>query len=312
MKVGFIGLGHMGAHMAHNLNKAGHEVTVFDVRPEAVDALVARTPGLKAGRSVAEAARDADFVGTSLPGPTEVEEIVLGPGGLRDSMKSGSIFIDHSSNSPATVRKLAAALADKGVSMLDAPVSGGERGSEAGTLSVMVGGEERIWDKAQPHLQAIGNKLFHCGPIGTGAAVKLCNNAAAHAYMAVVGEVLTLGMTAGVNLKTLTSVIGVSSGRSPTLTNAFPSRVFRRQFTGFGFTAALAAKDLRLAAEMAHDLGLQVGCIETTAADLQEALDMGLGAQDMNAIAQVYEKRTGQVMQLPEADLEELKKLFSA
>src|SRR5438132_13477560 len=90
MKVGFVGLGHMGAHMAHNLAKAGHEVTVFDVRPAAVDALVARTPALKAGRSVADVARDADFVGASLPGPKEVEDIVLGPGGLRDSMRAGS------------------------------------------------------------------------------------------------------------------------------------------------------------------------------------------------------------------------------
>jgi len=198
MKIGFIGLGHMGAHMAHNLAKAGHDVTVFDMRKEAVDAMVARTPGMRAGGSIADVARDADLVGASLPGPAEIEAVVLGPGGLLESMKPGAIYVDHSTNSVTMVRKVAAALKAKGIDMLDAPVSGGERGSEAGSLSVMVGGDESIWDKAQPELQAIGGKVFYCGPTGAGAVVKLCNNAAAFGHQAVVAETLTMGVMAGV------------------------------------------------------------------------------------------------------------------
>ncbi len=309
MKIGFIGLGHMGAHMAHNLAKAGNEVAVYDVRQESIDALVARTPGARAGTSIADVATGADFVATSLPGPKEVEAVVLGPGGLLESMKSGSVYIDHSTNAPTTVRKLAAALAAKGISMLDAPVSGGERGSEAGSLSVMVGGDKAVWDRAQPELQSIGGKLFYCGATGAGAVVKLCNNAMAFGHMAVVAEMLTAGMKAGVDLKTLTSVIGVSSGRSTTLTNSFPNTTFRRKFEGFGFTVALSAKDLRLAVEMAHDMDLKVGVTENVAADLQEALELGLGQLDMNAIVQVYEKRTGEVLEMSEADIEEVKKI---
>ena len=311
MQVGFIGLGHMGQHMAHNLSKAGHQVAVYDVRQESIDSLVARTPGLRAGSSVADVATGADFVGTSLPGPAEVEAVVLGPGGLRESMKAGAIYVDHSTNSPTTVRKLAAALAEKGIAMLDAPVSGGERGSQAGSLSVMVGGDQGVWDRAQPELQAVGGKLFYCGPIGTGSVVKLCNNTAALAAQVVVAEVLTLGMKAGVDLKTLTSVIGVSSGRSPTLTNAFPNTTFRRKFEGFGFTAALSAKDVRLAVEMAHDLDLKVGVAEQVAADLKEAVEMGVGGLDFNAVSQVHERRTGTLLQLSEEDIADLQKLFN-
>src|SRR3569833_1149613 len=224
----------MGSHMAHNLAAAGLEVAVYDQRQVAVAELVARTPGARAASSVADAAMGAEMGGTSLPGPKEVEAVVLDPDGLKESMGRGSLYIDLSTNAPSTVRKLAAELAQQGIDMLVAPVSGGERGSQAASLSIMVGGAKAVYDRAQPFLSALGNKLFYCGPIGSGAVVKLCNNTAALAYSVILGEILTLGVKSGVDLKTLASVISVSSGRSPKLTGSFPTGLFRRKFTGFG------------------------------------------------------------------------------
>lgn len=308
MKVGFIGLGHMGAHMAHNLAKAGHDVMVYDVRPDVVAALVERSPGMHAGHSVAEVAESAEFVGTSLPGPKEVTAVVKGADGLLETMRAGSIYVDLSTNAPSVVRQLAADLKAKGIDMLDAPVSGGERGSEAGTLSVMVGGDEAVWERAQPFLKAVGTKLFYCGPIGAGSVVKLCNNAAALAPQLVLAEVLTLGVKAGVDLKTLASVMGVSSGRSPTLVNSFPNGAFRRKFTGFGFSVALSAKDIGLASDLAHELDVPFKIGDSVRSDLAEAVEDGLGPLDFGAYIQVQEKKTGVELKLSDQEIEEFKK----
>ncbi len=303
MKVGFIGLGQMGNRMAHNIGKAGHEVAMYDVRPEAVAELAARTPGGRAANSVSDAASGADIVCTSLPGPADVESVVLGPGGLKETMAAGGLFIDLSTNSPTVVRKLAKSLAERNIAMLDAPVSGGIRGAEGATLSVMVGGDKATFDRAQAVLSAIGTKVFHCGDIGNGTVVKLCNNLAALGYGVFLGEVLTLGVKSGVDLKTLASVMAVSSGRSPKLTNGFPGTVFKRKFEGFGFSVALSAKDARLAVELAKDMGVQLDMGAAVARDFQEATALGLGALDFDAVVQVQEKRTGVTLQMSEEDI---------
>ena len=219
MKIGFIGLGRMGNHMARHLAQKGHEVAAFDVRPEAV-AEQAKITGTRAATSVADAARDADVVFTSLPGPVEVEQIVSGEGGLMGAMKPGSLYVDLSSNSPNLVRRLHGELKAAGIDMLDAPVSGGVGGAEAGTLSVMVGGDKALFDKVKPVLMCIGSeeKLFHCGDIGAGDVTKLCNNISGISGAVMMAEVLTLGMKAGVDLKTLADVIGVSTGTTRWLT----------------------------------------------------------------------------------------------
>jgi len=302
MKIGFIGLGRMGYHMARNLAAAGHEVAAYDVLPEAV-ARVAETPGIRAGTSVADVARDADVVCSSLPSPQSVEEIVLDEGGLADSMREGAIYIDLSTNAPAVVRKLSPILAEKGIKMLDAPVAGGTGGAEKATLSIMVGGDEVLYNEMQPVLGALGNKLFYCGDIGAGSVVKLCNNIAAQGYNMVLGEVLTMGVKAGVELKTLATVIGSSTGTSQRLINAYPTGLFKRAFLPAPFSLILSNKDTRLALELSHEVDVPMAVGELVYKDQMELLERGLGELSTDALVQMQEERAGIVLEIDEKDL---------
>ena len=302
MKIGFIGLGRMGYHMARNLAAAGHEVAAYDVLPEAV-ARVAETPGIRAGTSVADVARDADVVCSSLPSPQSVEEIALDEGGLADSMREGAIYIDLSTNAPAVVRKLSPILAEKGIKMLDAPVAGGTGGAEKATLSIMVGGDEAVYNEMQPVLSALGNKLFYCGDIGAGSVVKLCNNIAAQGYNMVLGEVLTMGVKAGVELKTLATVIGSSTGTSQRLVNAYPTGLFKRAFLPAPFSLILSNKDTRLALELSHEVNVPMAVGELVYKDQMELLERGLGEMSTDALVQMQEERAGIVLEIDEKDL---------
>jgi 3-hydroxyisobutyrate dehydrogenase len=155
VQVGFIGLGHMGQHMARHVAEAGHSVAAYDLRPESV-AQLTQTPNARKTTSVSEAASGAEVVFTSLPGPPEVASVATAPDGLLESMQPGTVYVDLSSNSPTMVRKLHAAFAEKGIAMLDAPVAGGVTGAEAGTLSIMVGGDRAVFERVKPVLSAIG------------------------------------------------------------------------------------------------------------------------------------------------------------
>ncbi|HEV7664732.1 MAG TPA: NAD(P)-dependent oxidoreductase, partial [Chloroflexota bacterium] len=269
MQVAFIGLGHMGQHMARHVAEAGHQVAAFDLRPDAV-AMVTRTPGARRAASVAEAASEAEVVFTSLPGPPEVEAVATGPDGLLDAMPSGAIYVDLSSNSPSLIRRLHATFGERGISLLDAPVAGGVEGAEAGTLSVMVGGDRDAFDRVQPLLQAIGTKIFYCGPSGNGAIVKLCNNLSSQAQIAAAGEILSLGVKAGVDLEVLAGVIAVSTGSCRAIAETFPKQLFRRNFENPGFSTTLSAKDTHLALELAHELGVRMDIGEIVERDKQE------------------------------------------
>jgi 3-hydroxyisobutyrate dehydrogenase-like beta-hydroxyacid dehydrogenase len=298
MDIGFIGLGHMGQFMSRNVAKAGHALAVYDLRPEAV-AHVAELSGARAATGVADAARAAEIVFTSLPGPPEVENVVLGPGGLAESMRRGALYVDLSSNAPSVVRRLSARLAERGIAMLDAPVSGGVEGAEQATLSVMVGGRQEDFERARPVLAAIGTKLFYCGPIGNGSVVKLCNNLCSQAMNAAVGEILTLGVKAGVDLKTLADVISVSTGTNRAITQTFPRQLFRRKFDNPGFSSYLSAKDTHLALELAHECGVPMEICEIIERDKQEALRRGWGPLSPDVFVRLQEERAGVVLELP-------------
>lgn len=302
MKIGFIGLGRMGSHMARNLAAAGHEVAAYDVLPDAV-AEVANTPGIRAATSVADAARDADIVCASLPSPQAVEQIAIGEGGVLESLREGGTFIDLSTNAPSVVRALAPVLAEKGIQMLDAPVAGGTGGAQHATLSIMVGGDEQVFETMRPVLSAIGNKLFYCGDIGAGSVVKLCNNIAAQGYSMVLAEVLTMGVKAGVELKTLATVIGSSTGTAHRLVNGFPTGLFRRAFLPAPFSLNLSNKDTRLALELAHEVDVPMAVGEMVLQDQAVLLERGLGELSTDALVQVQEERAGVVLEIDEADL---------
>jgi 3-hydroxyisobutyrate dehydrogenase-like beta-hydroxyacid dehydrogenase len=250
---------------------------------------------------VAETVIDRDVVFTSLPAPKDVEDVVLGPDGLKDTASPSTIFVDLSTNAPSMVRRLADELAAQGIRMLDAPVSGGVEGAEAGTLSIMVGGDAAVFEAVKPVLGAMGTKLFHCGGIGSGSVVKLCNNIAGQAYAVITAEVLTLGVKAGVDLATLADVIGASTGTNTRLTRTFPRRVFPRKFENPGFSAYLSAKDTRLALDLAHELGIPMRVGEAVGSDMDEVMARGWGPLDFDVVARIQEERTGIVLELTEA-----------
>ena len=302
MKIGFVGLGRMGSHMARNLANAGHEVAAFDVLPEAVSA-VAETPGIRAATSVADAARDADVVCSSLPTPDSVEQIATGEGGLIEAMRSGGIYIDLSTNAPSVVRRSRPLLAEKGIKMLDAPVAGGTGGAEKATLSIMVGGDEAVFEEMRPVLSALGNKLFYCGDIGAGSVVKLCNNIAAQGYNLVLGEVLTMGVKAGVELKTLATVIGSSTGTVQRLVNAYPNGLFRRAFLPAPFSISLSPRTLVSRWSWPTRSACRCRPARQCAVTSEVLLERGLGELSTDALVQIQEDRAGIVLEIDEADL---------
>ena len=298
MQVGFIGLGHMGQHMARHVAEAGHSVAAFDLRAESVNELTASSSNARRASSVAEVANGAEIVFTSLPGPPEVEAVATSPDGLLESMTKGSVYVDLSSNSPTLIRRLYDEFAAKGIALLDAPVAGGVTGAEAGTLSVMVGGDKEVFERVQPVLKAIGTKVFYCGRSGNGAITKLCNNLSSQAQIAAAGEILSLGVKAGVDLETLAGVIGVSTGTCRAIVDTFPKQLFRRNFENPGFTSILSAKDTHLAIELAHELNVPMPIGEIVEADKQEALRRGWGPLSPDVFVRLQEERAGVTLSL--------------
>ena len=174
MKIGFIGVGYMGRHMARNLVTGGHDLTLFDIRKEAAEELLSMgATWADSPRTVAEA---CEVVFTSLPRPQDVEEVATGEGGILSGAADGSVYFDLSTTDPDTISRIAAQAAAKGVSVLDAPVSGGTTGAEKGTLCVMVGGDRDAYDKYESALALIGNQVMYCGELGSGAICKIMNN----------------------------------------------------------------------------------------------------------------------------------------
>src|SRR5256885_14288694 len=221
MKVGFIGLGTMGRHMASNLIRAGHALVVHDVRREAA------APHRDAGagwadppRAVAEA---TDVVFTSLPGPPEVEAVALGEQGLLAGLKAGKVYFDLTTNAPALVRRIHATFTAQGIHMLDAPVSGGPRGAETRRLALWVGGEEAIFKRYKAVLDAIGDQPYYVGPIGAGSIAKLVHNCAGYVVQTALAEVFTLGVKAGGGPLALWKAVRHGAGGRPR-TFARPAR----------------------------------------------------------------------------------------
>src|SRR5215472_12221365 len=218
--IGFIGLGNMGAPMAANLVKAGHEVTGFDIAAERVAALAAT--GGRAAHSAAEAVAAGDVVITMLPAGPQVREVYLGNSGILGRARKGALLIDCSTIDVDTARAVATAAREAGFDMLDAPVSGGTAGAAAATLTIMVGGEQAAFARGEPVLKAMGQTIVHTGPSGNGQAVKICNNMMLAVSMIGVCEALTLGQRLGLSAQTLFDVTSKSSGQSWALTTYCP------------------------------------------------------------------------------------------
>lgn len=298
MKVGFIGLGNMGNPMATNLVKAGHELVVHDLRREAATNL------LEMGATWADTPKETvpgrDVVFTSLPVPRDVEAVVLGEYGILEGASSDTIYMDLSTNSPTAIRKIHDLCAEKGVTVLDAPVSGGVYGAAAASLAVMVGGDKAVYDRMKPTLDAIGSHVVYCGPIGNGMVCKICNNLLSMGIGVLMTEALTMGVKAGVDLSTLADVIANSTGGNKRLTDKFPRFLFKGNFEP-GFATALAAKDVRLATDLGREYGIPMELSNLVDQRHVEAMLRGWGPEDSDAVSKLQEEKSGIQLRLPEA-----------
>jgi 3-hydroxyisobutyrate dehydrogenase len=287
MRIGFIGIGSMGEPMSLNLLRAGYELTVYDIREEAMEVPVCS--GAKAARSPKEVAQASDIVLTSLPTPGALEEVVLGADGVLEGARKGIILIDTSTVSPSLIRKVSAEAKDKGMDVLEAPVSGGVIGAEAGTLTVIVGGDESVYDKCREVLDVIGENIIHVGGVGSGNTVKLVNNLISISNVVVMSEGMVLGVKAGVSPKTLHDVIKVSSGRSNAIEVKLPRKIAKGDFEA-GFALDLACKDLGLALDLGREIGVPLLVTGVARQVYELAKAQGLGRLDQTAVIKLLEE----------------------
>jgi len=296
MHIGFIGLGNMGAPMAHNLLKAGHQLSVFDLNAAAVENLVG-AGALPVDSPTAIAQGNAELIITMLPAAAHVKSVYLGENGLIAHSRAGVMLIDCSTIDPHSAREVAKAAAEHGNPMLDAPVSGGTGGAVAGTLTFMVGGSDADFDHAQPILAAMGKNIVHCGAAGNGQVAKVANNMLLGISMIGVAEAMALGVALGMDAKTLAGVINTSSGRcwSSDTYNPFPGVLDNvpasRGYSG-GFGSDLMLKDLGLATEAAKQVRQPV-ILGALAQQLYQSFSaQGHGGLDFSAIINQYRKDT--------------------
>lgn len=299
--VGFIGLGNMGAPMCGHVIAAGFDVSAFDLDADAVARTV--SAGARRAGSVAECARRADILITSLPGPAEVEQVLAGPDGAIAALNPGALVVDMSTSSPAVGRKLLEQTRSRGVSLLDAPVAGQTIGARAGTLAIYVGGDAEAFERALPVLEAIGDRdrIFHLGGNGSGYAVKLLLNLSWFMQAVATAETLAVGVKAGVELDKLHHALV----HSPATSNFLERDVRMVLDDGDydeGFSMKLVNKDLALAVDLARDVGLPV---EMTALVEQihrrARVRYGDEAGEMSAI-RLYEELAGVQLRLPRRD----------
>ena len=290
--IGFIGLGNMGGPMALNLMKAGHSLIVNDVRRDVAKPHL--EGGATWGDSPQAVARQSELILTSLPGPPEVEAVALGPGGIIHGAVAGTVYADLSTNSPTVMRKIHAAFKEKGVHVLDAPVSGGAIGARRGTLQVMVGGDESIFREVKDVLGAVGNSVGYMGPIGAGTVAKLVHNMISIVTRSIVAEGFTLGVKAGVKPESLLEAIqGASFGQGLILSHMLPDVVFKGDFDSVRFALKLARKDVGLATALAREYNVPMPLASLGEQILMEAVGRGWGDKDSTSPWMLQEEAAG-------------------
>ncbi len=291
--IGFIGVGNMGGPMARNLLKAGHALKAYDLVPAALAHVV--EAGARAAASPLDAATDVDAVITMLPAGQHVRAVYLGGGGLIAKARPGTLLIDSSTIDVATAREVAAAAAAAGLPMIDAPVSGGTGGAEAGTLTFMVGGPDEAFARARPILEAMGKTIVHAGGPGNGQAAKICNNMILGASMIAVSEAFVLAEKLGLTHQKLFDISAKSSGQCWSLTTycpvpgPVPASPANRDYKP-GFTAAMMLKDLRLSQEAAAKAGAATPLGAEATRLYQRFADAGQAGVDFSGIIRMLRK----------------------
>jgi len=287
--IGFIGLGIMGRPMAKNLIQAGYPLKVYNRSPG--PCRECEDMGAEAAKSSAHAAEGMDVVITVLPDSPDVEKVVLGPEGAARGMVPGSVLIDMSSISPQVTRKVAYELSNRGVHMLDAPVSGGEKGAIEATLSIMVGGDEQVFERCLPILEVMGSSVVRIGEIGSGNYAKLANQIIVALNIAALSEAVVLAQKAGLDPEILCKAIGHGTAGSRIMEVKAP-KMMERNFKP-GFKIHLHGKDLKNALEAAHELQVSLPLSGIMQQIFSALLEQGHGQSDHSAVITFYEKLAG-------------------
>jgi len=269
MDIGFIGIGQMGKHMSKRILDAGYNLTVLDLNKDAATHLL--EAGAKWGNTPRVIAESCQMVITSLPTPQDVEQVVYGPEGLKSGWKTGDIYIDMSTNSPSTVRRIAEDAKSMGVGVLDAPVSGGTKGAEMGTLTIIVGGDPATLEKARKVLETMGKNIFPVGDVGCGNIAKLINNMIALTCSSISAEGFVLGVKAGIDPQVLWDIINTSTGSNWAL-QQYTSGVLQGDFKPL-YRLSLGCKDIGLAMEMGKEYRIPLPVASAVWCRIREILD---------------------------------------
>ena len=290
MKVGFVGLGIMGRPQALNLMKAGHVMAVWARRKESMRPLA--DAGATACASPSEAAALADIVFVMVSDTPDVEQVIFGPKGIVEGARPGTVVVDMSTISPVATRDMAKRLADKGIEMLDAPVSGGEVGAINGTLSIMVGGRPEVFARVKPLFECMGRNIVHIGTNGAGQVAKACNQIIAAVTLEAVSEGLTLARRNGVDPAKVRDALMGGFAYSKVL-EVHGRRILERDFKP-GFKAKLHRKDLKIVTDTAAHLGLTLPQASLIASHLNALVGLGCGDEDSAAVVKVIERAAGE------------------
>ncbi|GAA1917377.1 NAD(P)-dependent oxidoreductase [Microbacterium aoyamense] len=304
MMIGFIGLGAMGARMVHNLVDADLEVVIHDLDRGRGYAFEER--GATWAESTDELGRQCDVVFTSLPGPQQMREVAFDDRGLLSSLRSGAAWFDLTTNAPSTVREVSAAALERGIHVLDAPVSGRPDGARTGKLAIYVGGDAAVFESFKPLLDKMGDRVMYVGEVGAGNTAKLMHNAASISIRATIAEVMSLGVKAGMSPDTLWSALRQGAiGRARTF-DSIGRRYLQEAYEPPSFALALADKDLRLALELADELDVPMSIARAAQADYREARERGWGDRDSQSSLALQNERAGVEIRLTDDQVERI------
>jgi 3-hydroxyisobutyrate dehydrogenase len=301
MRVGFIGLGLMGSGISANLNKAGHEMVVHDARRAAAEKVCAA--GAEWADTPKAVAAATEIVFTSLPGPREFEAVVRGDNGLLAGMSRGQPLFDFSTNSPTLMRSLAPLFAERGSVLLDSPVSGGPSGAASGKMAIWVGGDEAVFKRYRPVLDAAGDQVLYIGPIGSASVAKLVHNLSGYIIQTALAETFTMGVKAGVDPLTLWKAVrNGAQGRRRTF-DGLADHFLPNVYDPPRFALRLAHKDVTLATQVGREVGVPMRLANLTLEEMTEALGRGWEGRDSRSAMILQQERAGLDIRVDPADI---------
>ena len=304
MKIGFIGLGTMGASIAMNALKGGHELVVYDINEASA------RPHTDAGASWVDSPRavaaQTEVIFTSLPGPPEVEAVALGSKGLIEGLRTGQVYFDLSTNSPTLMRRIYQAFLERGVQAFDSPVSGGPDGARTGRLAIWVGGDKATYERFLPVLRTMGDRPYYVGPIGSGSIAKLVHNCSGYILQTALAETFTMGVKAGVDPEALWQAVRQGAlGRRRTF-DGLARQFLSGRFDPPDFALALASKDVALAVEAGREFDVPMRLANLTLQEMTEAMNRGWAQRDSRSAMLLQEERSGVQVRIPPERIEEI------